>query len=179
MEAETHGRLAASHPQHKRPQPRKRGHRADCQTQLRARPDDVGGCTGDGDPPACSAEGPPQPREAPLENENSIPSTSSRPMLRSIAGAASSVGQLVTTSLPDWLAENPYCSRMLTAARAALGVVNEIRMVCLGNRGMVLFLPGVCRRTSSPPGSGATAASKIGTGVRCALTDGDWLCSRS
>jgi hypothetical protein len=32
---------------------------------------------------------------------------------------------------------------MLTAARAALGVVNEIRMVCLGNRCMALFLPGV------------------------------------
>ena len=46
-----------------------------------------------------------------------MPSTSSRPMLRSMAGAASNVGQLVTTSFPDWLAEKPYCSRMLTAAR--------------------------------------------------------------
>src|SRR6185503_17151650 len=73
--------------------------------------------------------------------ENSMPSTSSRPMLRSIAGAASNVGQLVTTSLPVWLAEKPYCSRMLAAARAALAVVKEIRIVSLGNLCMVWFLP--------------------------------------
>src|SRR5262245_34520743 len=79
------------------------------------------------------------PLRAPFEN--SIPSTSSRPMLRSMAGAASSVGQFVTTSFPVWLAEKPYCSRMVAAARAAFVVAKEIRIVCLGNRFMVWFLP--------------------------------------
>src|ERR1700690_347829 len=71
----------------------------------------------------------------------SMRSTSSRPMLRSIAGAAMSVGQSVTTSFPDCLVENPYCSKMLAAACAAVALENEIRMVSFQNRLLAQILP--------------------------------------
>ena len=83
-------------------------------------------------------------------------STSSSPMLRSMAGAASSVGQSVSTSVSICLAEKPYCSKMLAAARAATRLENEIRMFAPHNarRGQILparsRLPGEAARSLRP-----------------------------